>query len=64
MLKRDPGAEPVGQHGYLPYCTDTVTPFWLVCPPIDTSICKSPDGALAGIWTLSYIVPAASPAYT
>src|SRR5271157_122258 len=49
------------------HCTDTVTPFWLVFPPIDTVIGRSPDGAFAGICTLSCIIPAtrpgASPAY-
>ena len=33
----------------IPYCTDTVTPFWLMCPPTDIRIGKSPDGAFAGI---------------
>ena len=50
------------------YCTETVTPFWLMFQPIDTVIGRSPDCALDGICTLSCINPAtrsgASPAYT
>jgi len=50
------------------YRTETVTPFWLVFPPIDTVIGRGPDCAFDGIWTLSCITPAtrpgASPAYT
>jgi hypothetical protein len=42
-------------------CTETVTPFWLMLPPIDTAIDRLPDGAVAGICTLSCITPATSP---
>jgi len=44
-----------------PYCTETVTPFWLKFPPIATVIGRSPDPAFAGICTLSCINPAANP---
>src|SRR5271157_382608 len=43
------------------YCTPSVTPLWLMLPPIDTRIDSGPGGAPAGICTLSCITPATEP---
>ena len=43
------------------YCTETVTPLWLLLPPTKTDIGMFPDGAFAGIWTLSCITPETKP---
>jgi len=43
------------------YWTETVTPFWLLFPPIETCIGRFPDGAFGGIWTLICITPETKP---
>lgn len=68
FVETDCGLFTVHRAAVMPHCTDTVTPFWLEFPPTDTRIGSSPDAPLAGICTLSCIIPAtnpgASPAYT
>ena len=61
MLLGRPGALYWLVPGFIFYCTEIVTPFWLMLPPIETDIGVLPDGIPKGIWTLSCITPETKP---